>query len=215
MLVLPNFAKPFSIETDASDTGIGAMLMQQGHPLAFVSKALGPKTRGLSTYEKEYLAILMAVEQWRHYLQHAEFFIHTDQRSLIHLNEQRLHTNWQQKVFTKLLGLQYKIIYKQRSTNRVADALSRKPVHDGHCAAVSCSKTMWLEEVVEGYKQDEKAQDMISKLAINSAVVPNFTFLNGILRYKNRVWIGCNPPLQQSIIQALHTSAIGGILAYQ
>ena len=67
---------------------------------------------GLSTYEKEYLAILVAVDQWRHNLQFGEFLIFTDQRSLIHLNEQRLHTPWQQKVFTKLLGLQYKIIYK-------------------------------------------------------------------------------------------------------
>lgn len=73
-LALPDFSKPlFSIETDASDIGVGAVLLQQGHPLAFVSKALGPKTRGLSTYEKEYLAILIAIEQWRHYLQHLNF----------------------------------------------------------------------------------------------------------------------------------------------
>jgi hypothetical protein len=54
VLALPNFAKPFVIETDASDSGLGAVLMQDGHPLAFFSKALGPKSRGLSTYEKEF-----------------------------------------------------------------------------------------------------------------------------------------------------------------
>jgi len=37
-------------------------------------------------------------------LLHGEFYIHTDQQSLIHLNEQRLHTPWQERVFTKLLG---------------------------------------------------------------------------------------------------------------
>lgn len=62
MLALPDFSKQFILEIDACTTGIGAILMQAGHPLAFVSKALGPKTRGFSTYEKEYLAILMAVE---------------------------------------------------------------------------------------------------------------------------------------------------------
>jgi hypothetical protein len=36
--------------------------MQDGHPLAFFSKALGTKSRGLSTYEKEYMAILLAVQ---------------------------------------------------------------------------------------------------------------------------------------------------------
>ena len=73
VLALPDFSRPFAVETDASGTGIGAMLMQGGHPLAFLSKALGPHLQGLSTYEKEYMAILLALEQWRSYLQHAEF----------------------------------------------------------------------------------------------------------------------------------------------
>lgn len=112
VLQLPDFSKPFNIETDASGTGIGAVLLQDNHPLAFLSKALGPKSRGLSAYEKQFMAVVMAVQQWCQYLQHGEFYIFTDQRRLTQLNEQHLHTQWQQKVFTKLLGLQYKIIYK-------------------------------------------------------------------------------------------------------
>jgi hypothetical protein len=68
VLSLPDFSKPFCIETDASGLGVGVVLLQDKHPLAFLSKALGPKSQGLSTYEKEYLAILMAVQQWRAYL---------------------------------------------------------------------------------------------------------------------------------------------------
>lgn len=104
-LALPDFTKPFHVETDASAVGVGAVLLQNGHPLAYISKALGPRNQCLSTYEKEYLAILIVVDKWRHYLLQGEFFIHTDQKSLIHLNKQRLHTQWQQKVFTKLLVL--------------------------------------------------------------------------------------------------------------
>lgn len=112
---MPDFNTTFFIETDASAVGVGAVLMQKGHPLAFLSKALGPKSRGLSTYEKEYLAVILAVQQWRYYLQHTEFIILTDHKSLTQLNEQRLHTPWQHKVFTKLLGLQYKILYRPGS----------------------------------------------------------------------------------------------------
>jgi hypothetical protein len=92
VLALPDFTCTFVVEIDASDQGIGAVLLQRGHPLAFVSKALGPHNCGLSAYEKEYMAILLAVEQWRAYLQHREFVIRTDHASLTHLADQRLHT---------------------------------------------------------------------------------------------------------------------------
>lgn len=82
MLSLPDFSSPFTIETDASDQGVGVVLMQSGHPLAYLSKAMGPKSRGLSTYEKEYMAIIIDVQQWRAYLQHGEFVIVTDHKRL-------------------------------------------------------------------------------------------------------------------------------------
>jgi hypothetical protein len=102
-------------------------LSQQGHPLAYVSKALGPRNRSLSVYEKEYLAILMAVQQCRPYLQLGEFVIRTNHQSLTNLIEQRLHTDWQKKALTKLMGLRYRVHYKQGINNGAADALSQKP----------------------------------------------------------------------------------------
>lgn len=110
---MPNFNLPFVVETDASDKGIGAVLVQQNHPVAFLSRALGSRHQGLSTYEKESLAIILAIEHWSSYLQHAEFFIKTDHRSLSFLDDQRLTTPWQHKALTKLLGLRYKIIYRK------------------------------------------------------------------------------------------------------
>jgi hypothetical protein len=62
VLALPDFTKVFEIEIDALDHGIGAVLLHDKHPLSFLSKALGPQTSMLSTYEKEALAIIMAVD---------------------------------------------------------------------------------------------------------------------------------------------------------
>lgn len=208
VLATPDFNKQFCIETDACATGIGSVLTQGGHPLAYITKPLGPKTEGLSTYEKEYLAILLAVEQWRSYLQHVEFLIYTDQRSLVHLSDQRLNIPWQQKVFTKLLGLQYKIIYKQGSENRVADALSRRS--HSSLNAISSAVPTWTQAIIQGYLQDEHAQGLLSKLAVDPSADPNFSSCDGILRYKNRILLGTNIHLHQQVITPLHNSPAGG-----
>ena len=74
----------------------------------------------------------MVVDHWRSYLQHAQFHIKTDQKSLENLTDQRLTTPWQLKAYTKLLGLNYKITYKKGSENSAADALSRLPSATHH-----------------------------------------------------------------------------------
>jgi len=69
VLAMRNFQLQFTVESDACADGIGAVLMQQGQPIAFLCKALGEKHKTLSIYEKEFLALIMAVEKWRPYLQ--------------------------------------------------------------------------------------------------------------------------------------------------
>lgn len=211
VLALPDFNKQFVIETDASDYGVGAVLQQDGHPLAFLSKPLGPRNKGLSTYEKELLAILLAVEQWRQYLQSAEFVIKTDQRSLVHLEDQRLHTPWQQKAFTKLLGLRYRLCYRKGSDNGATDALSRRPISEtDELYAISLCQPKWLDEVRQGYAQDPATQKIIDDLQSDPQSHQHFDLAEGLLRYQGQVWIGRNLPMQQQMLLAGHHSAIGG-----
>lgn len=79
---MPDFKKQFVVEIDVSHTRIGAVLMQEGHPIAYLSKALSSKHLGLSTYEKELLAVLMATQKWRTYLLGQKFAIKTDHEAL-------------------------------------------------------------------------------------------------------------------------------------
>ena len=125
-LAMPNFDAPFIIQTDASGDGIGAVLTQDGKPLAFMSRSLGVAKQSWSTYAREMLAIVIAIRTWRPYLLGRKFIIQTDQRSLRFLLEQRILTPEQQKWMGKLVGYDYEITYKPGTANAAADALSRK-----------------------------------------------------------------------------------------
>lgn len=82
---MSDFNQGFTIECDADKDGVGAVLLQDGHPIAFSSQSLKGRALNLSTYEKEILAILLAVKKWRQYLLGRRFIIKTDQRSLKYL----------------------------------------------------------------------------------------------------------------------------------
>ncbi|KAI4294825.1 hypothetical protein MLD38_040853 [Melastoma candidum] len=125
VLALPNFAEEFVIETDASGTGMGAVLTQQGHPIAYISKAFSQKMQSSSTYEKELMAVVFAIEKWKPYLTGRHFTIKTDHFSLKYLLEQKITTAFQSKCLPKLLGLDYEVVYKKGKDNAAADALSR------------------------------------------------------------------------------------------
>jgi hypothetical protein len=118
VLQLPNFEKQFIVETDACDLGIGAVLMQDQHPIAFLSKPLAVSHQHLPIYDKEFLALLMAVERWRSYLQRGEFIIKTDHHSLSYLDDQQLQSPLQRKAMARLMGLQFRIVYRKGIENR-------------------------------------------------------------------------------------------------
>lgn len=209
VLAVPDFTKGFTIETDASSTGIGAVLSQGNHPIAYISKALGPKSQAMSTYEKECMALIMAVTKWKPYLQHREVTILTNHHSLIHLGDQKLLEGMQHKAFIKLIALQYKIVYKKGMDNKVADALSRQP-DSPQAHAISASTPRWLEIVVEGYQQDADTKQLLSELAVSRANEKGFSLKDGLIRYKGRIWLGNHVEAHQAVLLALHSSGLGG-----
>ena len=126
VLALSNFDKPFMVECDAFGRGLGAVLMQEGRPIAFHSQALKGRNLALSTYERELLALATVVHKWRSYLVGRPFLVKTDQQSLKNLLKQKIGNPAQQKWITKLLGYAFIVEYKKGKENVVADASSRQ-----------------------------------------------------------------------------------------
>ena len=163
--------------------------MQNHHPIAYLSTALSKRSQALSTYEKECLAIILAVDKWKPYLQHQPFTIATDQRSLIHLGDQKLSDGLQHKAFIKLLGLNYRLIYKKGLDNRAADALSRKH-HPEQLYAISTSKPKWLEIIVEAYQKDPPTKQLLTELSLTQSNDKGFSLQDGLIKYKGKIWLG-------------------------
>ncbi|WVY94508.1 hypothetical protein V8G54_033596 [Vigna mungo] len=129
VLILPDFSIPFVLETDALGSAIGAILIQNKHPIAYFSKKLNPRLQRQSAYAREFFAITEVVAKFRHYLLGHKFVIRTDQRSLRSLTEQAIQTPEQQKWLHKLLGYDFMIEYKSGKDNVVV--VPHYAVHDG------------------------------------------------------------------------------------
>ena len=137
ILAYPAFDRPFTVETDASISGIGAVLSQEQadrklHPVAYASRALSTAERNYSVTELETLAVVWALTRFHHYLYGSPVTVvtdHTAVRALLETpNPSCKHARWWTKVYGS--GLKdVKIVYRAVRLNSIADALSRSP-HD-------------------------------------------------------------------------------------
>ncbi|CAM4547400.1 unnamed protein product [Lepidochelys olivacea] len=131
VLRAPDFDKPFLVTTDASERGVGAVLMQKGpdqefHPVVFLSKKLSERESNWSVTEKECYAIVYALEKLRPYVWGRRFHLQTDHAALKWLHTVK-ETN--KKLLRWSLALQdfdFDIQHISGASNKVADALSRE-----------------------------------------------------------------------------------------
>lgn len=186
--------------------------MQAGRPVAFYSKAFSPRNMGLSTYEKEILAMVLAVNKWREYLLGRPFTIKIDQEAINFLLSQKITTLMQQKWLTKLLSFDYKIMYKRGRDNVVADPLSR--IHEqpqlGTSAAISILVPQWKEDDRHSWHQDPEFIDILAALAVDPKAAPDFSLQEGDLRFKGCLVVGQMGDIRQQIMSNLHNGTEGG-----
>lgn len=206
VLAVPDFSQEFSVQTDASGKGLGAVLMQGGRPVAYMSQTLSNRAQNKSVYERELMAIVLAIQKWRPYLLGRHFTVHTDQRSLRFLIDQRLMGEEQQKWVTKLLGYDFDIKYKPSIENRAADALSRQLNYTA-IFTIQCQEWDGLEDEIQA---DPKLRQIVQDLAAQVNEHTEYTLRQGRLFYKDRLVLPQNSPRIDRILEEFHDSAMGG-----
>ena len=130
VLLRPDFKKAFTLVCDASKVGIGAVLEQTGddgeqHPVMYWSKTLKPAERNYTTTERECLAIVEAVKNFRHYLYGTRFTVVTDHHALEFMNSAPDLTGRLQRWAMRMAEYNFDIKYRKGKENANADALSR------------------------------------------------------------------------------------------
>uniref|UniRef100_A0A0A9B7C2 Integrase zinc-binding domain-containing protein n=1 Tax=Arundo donax TaxID=35708 RepID=A0A0A9B7C2_ARUDO len=76
--------------------------------------------------------------------------------------------------------------------------------------ALTTSIPLWIQDVLKSYEGDAKCIEIEQQLRVNAQSVPHYSLHNGIIRHKNRIYIGEHTQLRHQLITSFHDSALGG-----
>ncbi|PKU62236.1 putative mitochondrial protein [Dendrobium catenatum] len=203
---LPDFSKVFEVTCDASGIGIGGILSQEGHPVAYFSEKLNDTRQRYSTYDKEFYAIIQSLRHWRHYLLPQEFVIFSDHEALRYINSQKKlnarHGRWVEF----LQEYTYTIRHKAGSENKAADALSRRMMITRKMTA----DVIGFERLKEDYPDCPDFKETYSALTTgNERIIGDFMLEDGYL-FKSQQLCIPNTSLREFLVWELHAGGLAG-----
>lgn len=206
ILACPDFGRPFTIQTDASDTAIAGVLTQdvdgREHVISYFSRKLTMSQRSWKAAEKEGVAALEAIEKFRPYVEGTRFTLITDSSALSFIMNSKWKPSSKLSRWSMLLQ-QYDMVVKHRkgSENVVPDALSRA------VEAVDLSRDDWYSKT---YKKVQESPDDFSDFKIEEDKLYKFVSTpTDVMDYRYE-WKLCLPEdvreevLKQEHDQSLH-----------
>jgi len=226
----PDSDKPFIVETDASNFAVGAVLSQEFegklHPVAFLSKSLTKCQRNYQIYDKELLAIKLALEEWRHYLEGArhQFIVYTDHKNLTFPRKPEMLSQRQIRWYEFLSRFDFKLIYRAGKKSGKPDLLSRRSDHlfanlrtvSKCCLTISKkSSDSLINSILSSLNSDELFCKIKTYLSNNSSSSPPINNINkvkideeGFLLFDNLIYVP--ESLRTRILELHHDSVSAG-----
>ena len=160
LLALPDWSKPFIVDTDASDTGIGAVLSQEHangeeHVISYASRLLTKPERNYCVTRKELLAVVAFLHHFRQYLLGAKFIIRTDHGALTWLQSFKSPEGQLARWLEKLQEFEFAIVHRPGRKHSNADALSRIPCRQCGRTFETTIATIASADMCGGYSMEE------------------------------------------------------------
>lgn len=164
LLVFYDPNKELTLENDASEYGLGSVIMQEGKPVAFASRSLSESEKNYAQIEKEMLAVVYGLEKFHHYTYGRFVNVVTDHKPLVYIREKPLFRAPKrlQAMLMRTQEYHYKLSHKSGKDIPMADALSRAPVDEPreimlpiHTLTDTHFKPGRLCEVKEATEKDE------------------------------------------------------------
>ncbi|KAI3754539.1 hypothetical protein L1987_54324 [Smallanthus sonchifolius] len=206
ILALPEGTDDFVVYCDASNQGLGCVLMQREKVIAYASRQLKIHEKNYTTHDLELGAVVFALKIWRHYLYGTKCTIYNDHKSLQHIFEQK-ELNMRQRRWVELLNdYDCAIRYHPGKANVVADALSRKETKPKRVRVLQLTIHPGLPDRIrsaqlEALKEDnlllKGTRDMEAQLEVKS---------DGIRYFVERIWIPVFGNLRELIMDEAHKS---------
>lgn len=181
--------------------------MQHQRPITYFSQALPSRARSKSIYETKFMAIIFAVQKWKHYLTGRHFVVQIDQKSLKFSLEQRLVNEEHQKWLTKLLGFDFNIEYKPRLENKIADALSRIKLATT-LITLSIPCVLQQDELSKAVKKDPELSQILTALQADPSSCVGFALIWGALLYHEKLALPKDFPFVLLALQEGHDRQI-------
>ncbi|GJY52876.1 putative reverse transcriptase domain-containing protein [Tanacetum coccineum] len=149
ILTLLDRVEDLVVYCDASNQGLGCVLMQRGKVIAYESRQLKTYEKNYTTHDLELGAVVFALKTWRHYLYGTKSVIYTDHKSLQHIFDQK-ELNMRQRRWIELFSdYECEIRYHLGKANVVADALSRKEqLKPRHVRAMAVTIQAGMREMI-------------------------------------------------------------------
>ncbi|MCO5580651.1 hypothetical protein L7F22_034521 [Adiantum nelumboides] len=184
VLILSDLQKSFEVYCDACGRSLGAVLMQEGRVIAYESRMFSKPEMTAQIYEKELLAVIHALTQWRHYLLGADFTVFSDHQSLRYFLSQKQLSEKQMRWANILSQFHFQIVHVQGQKNVVADALSRKPL----VQAISAIHHSIFEDMIDQYATDPDIADIFTRIR-DGETVAGYSLREGYLMRKTMLCV--------------------------